>query len=159
MKKMTAKLSYGFLVVALLMTNITYGQRKYFKYLPDDSRIKSKCEQVGDSGLFFKNKTHKACDYVEEYFRAIAEDEVKYINSNGPLGWGLEILTLAGNQGRMKNAIRTILENETDDVKYEEFDKVIEAKSEIEKDRKEREEKEKQAEVARKEYEKKHPKF
>jgi len=116
--------------------------KDYLDNLPDDSLIKERCHKCSKSWIpFYKNKVEKACDDLE---KTLKEFDTKEPKSTSGLGWVIDDLIRAGNEEALRKLIRIILENETDEIKFQESDKVKDAALKIREKRAKRLEKEKQ---------------
>lgn len=84
-------------------------------------------------GWFFKTNDEKAAEYIlDVLLKSGSEEGNKPMTScSGYWGGWFEMMGLAANNARMKAAIRQLLGQEPDEVKWQEYDKISKAQSKI----------------------------
>ncbi len=131
----------------LLISNVLLSNpsHDYMDYLPEESKIRQECQKCKGGFPFWRSKKQKKCDYIRRLFERLDTEDPKPASRGIPGYWGgvLEILTIGSNQANMKDAIRAILEDETDETKWEEYHLVSATAEKIKKLRKKRLEHEK----------------
>jgi len=129
----------------------------HLDHLPADSLILQKCKSMKRAWML-KSTAEKGCDHIRGLLeKADQEGGLKPKSARGFLG---NLLLLVNpNVEALKRAIRPILNEETDAVKYGEYDKVVATYEALQEQHKKRLELAKEAEAARKKELAKNPKF
>lgn len=97
--------------------------------LAERSLIREKNLTLGRGFWIFKSSARKGCDYIEGVLRDMAEKEPVSARRGhtGYIGGVLEILTLAANQQKMKDAIKAVLPTADDETLKREFTYISDA--------------------------------
>jgi hypothetical protein len=109
----------------------------YLNYL-EGGPLKNACENC-NSGCLCKTEEEKARNYIVDYLRKHDTPEVDKPMTTVGGYWGdwMEVVGMTANASAMKARVRVLIQNESDDIKWQELDKISRAGEAIKKARKE----------------------
>ncbi len=121
--------------------------------------IAKECQKHG-RGFIFPSDASKGCNYIDNLLKKLEQEEEGTIRDVGGVfaGW-IPALVQQGNIEKMKNAIRPILANESDETKYKEYHEVEKAADLARAEYKARLQRAASAAETKKREEKENPKF
>src|SRR6266404_6485253 len=114
------------IILVVILSPISSLSKNYYYTKELNNKTSRNCQNVR-AALFYKGDMEQACDCIEKYLQTKATIDD---SDNQPRTHAEAIMTGGYRMAALeiivkKNAIRTILANESDDVKWEEYDQLI----------------------------------
>jgi len=127
-----------------IAANESNTRYKHLRMLSEDSLLRNRCEKCNRAWLF-KDKTEKACDSLEESLVDVLENGGNTGTSGvDPLSVGWNLLRGLAAQEKVKQPIRDILPDSSDETKRDEYNKISDVAYQLRKQYEERKEVERQ---------------
>ena len=131
------------------------------RFFPENSLLRKRCNEEKKRYFQFgplKTKKCRNCDYINNWLKR-HDEEQRVLRGEDPLSVGVQLVSMCYQDSKMRSAIRAILPDQPDDVKFKEYDHISSAGSAVETQYEEREKKRKAQEAEQKKHEEEHPKF